>query len=374
MIDTQSLLTTVDLPALIARDLGPAVRQSGGWFFWRCPFHKDNGPSFAVKGARWFCFGACREGGDAISYLRKRDPLLTFREACQRLGLSEIGDLPPAPPPPAPKVYAPPGPDWQKRAEAIVGYGVLNLYGDLGKDALKWLGARGLNDETLKRWYIGYNPKAQEMFGLYIPRGILIPCYMAGLLWGVHIRLPKTDKGKYAQLAGSVTALFGADRARGRRVVVLCEGEFDAMLLDQECRDLVGAVSTTGGAARRWERAWSKMLVYADKLLIAYDADAAGANGSSAMAGLTKRTRPVKVPREKDITEYRVQGGSLYGWMALERSRALAEMVSADPMSLLRTRTAEIRKRIASAHDGERDALRNLYADLRADLGVIAEG
>lgn len=374
MIDTHTLLANVDLPALIARDLGMApLKVSGGWSFWRCPFHDDHGPSFAVKKDGWFCFGACREGGDAIAYLRKRDPGLSFRDACQRLGLSEIGNLPPAPLPPPPPPYASPGPEWQANAEQVVSNGVLNLFGDMGQGALKWLHDRGLTDATLQHWRIGYNPRSQNMAGFYVPRGILIPCYMAGPLWGVHIRLPKNDKGKYAQLKGSITALFGADRARGRRVIVLCEGEFDAMLLDQECRDLVGAVSTTGGAGRRWERAWSQMLIYGDKLLIAYDSDAAGANGSSAMTGLSKRTRPIKVPHGKDITEYHVQGGNLYGWMALERSRALAEMVSSDPMSLLRARTAELRKRIADAEGDTRDALRNLYTDLCVDFYEIAE-
>jgi DNA primase len=51
-----------------------------------CPFHDEKTPSFQVTPSRgyWYCFGACGEGGDVISFMQKIDNL-SFVEAVQRL-------------------------------------------------------------------------------------------------------------------------------------------------------------------------------------------------------------------------------------------------------------------------------------------------
>lgn len=40
-----------------------------------CPFHKEKTPSFVYypKENRWWCFGACGEGGDVLDFIIKRD-------------------------------------------------------------------------------------------------------------------------------------------------------------------------------------------------------------------------------------------------------------------------------------------------------------
>ena len=40
-----------------------------------CPFHKEKTPSFTYyrKQNRWWCFGACGEGGDVLDFIMKRD-------------------------------------------------------------------------------------------------------------------------------------------------------------------------------------------------------------------------------------------------------------------------------------------------------------
>jgi len=64
-----------------------ALRNAGGGTLkGLCPFHDEKTPSFQVTPARgfWYCFGACSEGGDAISFLQKIDNL-SFVEAIERL-------------------------------------------------------------------------------------------------------------------------------------------------------------------------------------------------------------------------------------------------------------------------------------------------
>ena len=58
----------------------------GGSMKGLCPFHDESTPSFNVTPARglWYCFGACSEGGDVISFLQKIENL-TFTEAVQKL-------------------------------------------------------------------------------------------------------------------------------------------------------------------------------------------------------------------------------------------------------------------------------------------------
>ncbi|QDP96215.1 DNA primase [Microlunatus elymi] len=58
----------------------------GGSMKGLCPFHDESTPSFNVTPARglWYCFGACSEGGDVISFLQKIENL-TFAEAVQKL-------------------------------------------------------------------------------------------------------------------------------------------------------------------------------------------------------------------------------------------------------------------------------------------------
>lgn len=62
------------------------LRRSGSAMVGLCPFHEEKTPSFQVTPSRglWYCFGACSEGGDVISFVQKIDNL-TFVEAIERL-------------------------------------------------------------------------------------------------------------------------------------------------------------------------------------------------------------------------------------------------------------------------------------------------
>jgi len=93
MIDRTALLQKTDLVALIEHDLGPAVRHSGRWWWWRCPFHANGQEHTSSLGVtpddgRWKCFG-CGAIGNAIDWVMRRRSL-SFLEACKELGGLEL--------------------------------------------------------------------------------------------------------------------------------------------------------------------------------------------------------------------------------------------------------------------------------------------
>ena len=134
---------------------------------------------------------------------------------------------------------------------------------------------------------MGFNPRDQKLCGLWVPRGIVIPCLAAGQTWYLKVRRA-TGQAKYSQVSGGQIALFGADTIANHDTVVVTEGEFDAMLLHQEAGDLVGVV-TMGSAAARLPDAWVPYLLGVQRLLVAYDTDVAGARGAARWESVSPR-------------------------------------------------------------------------------------
>lgn len=327
MIDTTDLKRRIDLAALIESDLGPPVSRAGRWLFWRCPFHADIHPSLAVTPdtGTWHCFG-CGKSGDVITWLREREGL-TFREACERLGVQDILDTPrPAPP----AEDRSPDPAWQARAREIVDATVAALWGDAGRKARDWLHGRGLRDEALKTWGIGYNPADRRIAGLYVPRGIVIPCLVDGAVQYLKVRrpAPPLPGPKYRQVKGGVGALFGLDHLTGKSTVVICEGEFDAILLWQEAGDLVDVVATGGANVRPAVRFLGRLLA-ARRWLVATDRDEAGDKGAEWWSDFSARVRRVRPLEGRDLTDFHQAGGDLRAWVAHHLKQEEAERPAA---------------------------------------------
>lgn len=314
MVDTKALLAGVDLAALIERDLGQPVRREGRWLKWTCPFHADRKtPSLGVAGNRWKCFG-CGRLGDAIDWVRERDGL-GFREACERLDTLD---------PPfvsRPVVHAQPSPAseplaaWQNQALDVVSNCQAFLWSTTGARARAWLNRRGLTNQTVRRWRLGFNPHDQKVAGLWVPRGILIPCLIGDQMWYLKVRRA-AGPPKYSQVSGGQIALFGAETLSGRDVAVVTEGEFDAMLLHQEAGELAGVV-TLGSAAARLPDAWVPHLLGVQRLLVAYDTDAAGAEGAAMWESISAHAQRLVPLAGKDVTDFYLAGGDLRAWVQL---------------------------------------------------------
>ena len=328
-IDTHELNRRVDLVALIGADTD--LHGNGDTLHGPCPFcgGKDR---FAVKRERgaWAC-NQCTGTGkgdwqDAIGYVRRRDGL-SFREACEWLTRWAGGALPTVEGPRAPRtarppVYAPgpPSMDWQRAAWKVVDACSRALWADQGQRARAWLHARGLNDDTLRAWRIGYCDAAgsgTEIAGLYVRHGVTIPWTADGELWGVNVRLPVVEAGdKYRAVAGSHKAgiLVGADHLTGAEQCFVVEGEFDAALLWQECGDLADVV-TLGSASSRLSDRWVAALLHVRRFWIATDDDAHGWEAAAWWEDWTgDRGRRVLPPAGKDVTEAWQAGVNLHAW------------------------------------------------------------
>lgn len=234
---------------------------------------------------------------------------------------------------------------WQTRAHEFVAESEACLWSSAGTRARAWLHARGLSEETLRVWRIGFNPKqryeSSHLWGLSIefnqevqsktirlPRGIVIPCESSGMIWYLKIRLAIGDP-KYWKVRGGTHALFGAETLRQSDYVVVTEGEFDAILTHQVLQHAVDlklrsiGVCTLGSAVDRIEVAdWAAYLLPVARFYVCYDDDAQGARGTIWWHELSHRVKRVTIPRlnphDKDLTDFHNHGGRILDLIAFE--------------------------------------------------------
>jgi len=363
-VDRERILQETDLLAVIERELGPAVRRSGRWFFFRCPFHgegKERTPSLGVTpdNGRYKCFsGACEARGNVLDWVIAREGLgpHDIRGAAEVLGKLPPEQLRARAPVRSEVVarLAPPGEVWQARVWSYLDYAKSQLWEDANRGALEYLLGRGLTEDTIREWELGFNPGdvydeagkwgIADAKKVYLSMGITLPCLIDGVCWYVQCRRPALAKdggldsfsGAYldgalpgylperkywAVRGGNLNALWGVDQVRGEGVLVLEEGEFNALVLWQEAGDMVDVVSS-GSASLRPEALWPWRDVFlgAGSVLVRFDPDAAGKAGKIVEA-LGGRCRRVQVPEGSDTNEFLQRGGSVRDWLGFELAR-----------------------------------------------------
>ena len=128
-----------------------------------CPFHNEKTPSFTVNDSKAFyhCFG-CGAHGSAIDWVMQMEGL-SFPEAVERLA----GDAGMAVPQSTPEEQA-----RAKRAkslydanEAACAWFQKQLYQGDGAAALDYLRGRGLTEETISRFRLGFAPERKNALG-----------------------------------------------------------------------------------------------------------------------------------------------------------------------------------------------------------------
>jgi len=326
MIDTKTILYNADLASLVESSLGQPGKRSGHWLFWHCPFHPgDQTPSLGVNQEQrdWFCFG-CRKGGDAITWLVEYQGL-TFQDACKYLAAgNETRHVPSTPAGYGDKPH-PRYPDaLQESWKTVIEECEKRLWQPEGNRAREYLHQRGIKDSTLQNPFfrVGYSP-GFKVKDVWVDRGIVLPCFTTTknmeikYIHYIKIRRPSGEP-KYKKLPGhgaKLSGLYGAKWALGADVLFITEGEFDALLLWQEAKDLVG-VCTLGGAGDRFDfAAFGRYLLAARYIFIAYDNDPAGQKGGETWKKLSGRVLTVHIPTGKDLTEYWQAGGDLAAWV-----------------------------------------------------------
>jgi DNA primase len=139
-----------------------ALKKRGRNHLARCPFHNEKTPSFNVSEEKqiFMCFG-CGVGGDVFRFVMQIEHL-SFVEAVQflagRCGIS----LPTATAPQTMVSSSSADVLRKAMAEAVSLYQKLLMDSEEGKPALRYLRERGISDETIARFRLGYSPASGD--------------------------------------------------------------------------------------------------------------------------------------------------------------------------------------------------------------------
>jgi DNA primase len=285
----------------------PALKQAGRNFKAPCPFHQEKTPSFVVFPDRqtWRCFGACATGGDAFSFVMRADGV-DFPSALHQLAAEAGVEVPDRRAPDA----APRSPHVELNEQANRFFKDA-LASDRGSNVRAYLAGRGLGDEVIAAFGLGYGPAngdelARRLDGLGFSRertvaaglatmgddGSVRDMFRGRLTFPIrnesgdvvgfggralddtppkYLNTPQTDAFDKSRL------LYGLDRAReaiandGRRAVVV-EGYMDVIAAHEKgFRNVVASMGTALTQAQV-----DLLLARADTVVLALDADAAG--------------------------------------------------------------------------------------------------
>ena len=306
----QQVLQATDIVELVSQYV--ALKQKGREFVGLCPFHNDKNPSLNVSpGKQIFKCFACGAGGNAMQFVMGYEKM-TFPEAVQRL--AEQANIP------LPKEYesaSAPGGMSKNDLTAVTEFAAdffrEQLRGPAGQVALNYARQRGLSQESIERFGIGFAPDSWEAFVLagrkkgysdqqlitaglvrrrdgergcydYFRNRLMFPIHdLTGRVVGFGGRaLAPEERAKYLNSPESVlfeksSLLYGLHFAREAIVkskqAVVVEGYLDALIPLQE--GVKNVVATLGTALT--ERHARLLGRYASEAVLIFDADDAGA-------------------------------------------------------------------------------------------------
>ena len=301
------------MAALVGRKV--KLARSGKSWKGCCPFHGEKSPSFYVYDDGYHCFG-CGAHGDAIGFVMNTDGA-GFIEAVERLAGEAGLEVPKASPAAV-----------EAERERLDLTGVLDLaaasfarrlFEREGREALAYLRGRGLTDETIHRFGLGWSgdgrggltaelgradiepPRLAEA-GLLQSRedGSLRELFYNRVIFPIRDRRGRTisfggralgdAKPKY--INGPETAIYSKGRTlyaldlaregarRSEHGVIVAEGYMDVIALHQA--GFTGAVAPLGTAltAAQLEELWR----LSDAPILCFDGDAAGARAAARAA------------------------------------------------------------------------------------------
>lgn len=319
-----------------------ALRKKGQNYTGLCPFHQEKTPSFVVSPGKqiYHCFG-CGKGGNVFSFLMEREGL-TFNNAVEKLAARYGMSLPEREMNPA----------QQKQAARIKRFRLINqwameffqhcLASDEGKTGRAYFGSRGLDEDVIQRFGLGFAPdrwdglcldlkakgvQDEELLLLGLAqqsqRNTLIDKFRNRVMFPIW-----DDRGNVIGFGGRTLGdgqpkylnspdtplfqkghhLYALNLAKGpiRQLdqVILMEGYMDVIAAHQQ--GITQAVASLGTALTDEQ---AKLLTrYTYQSVICYDADAAGEAAS--MRGLEIlnhhgfQVRIIRIPDGKDPDDY----------------------------------------------------------------------
>ncbi len=299
-----------DLVAVISQYT--QLKRVGRRFTGLCPFHSEKSPSFSVNAEEglYYCFG-CNTSGDAITFVREKEQL-DFVGAVEWLANKSNVQLR--------YTDAGSGEDRKRKTKlheavgkAASWYHDRLLTGEDAGQARGYLRQRGYTGEIVRQFQIGYAPDGWDTLarslklasadltdsglGFVNRRGrqqdafrdrVLFPVFDAqGNAVGFGGRvLPDGDGPKYKNSSESVIyakskLLYGLNWAKSEIVkadeVIVCEGYTDVIAF--AVAGLPRAVATCGTALT--EEHVKLLRRFASRVVLAFDADAAGQNAAA---------------------------------------------------------------------------------------------
>lgn len=148
------------------------LKKRGANYIGLCPFHEDTSPSFHVSPSRGICkCFACGEGGDAISFLMKHQQM-TFEQALRWLAERyniEIEEQNPA----SRQTVR----DKDRKAMMEINTIAMTCFEQSmqsveGAAGLDYFRTRGINDEMILRFHLGYCPQQCDLIAAAKEHGL----------------------------------------------------------------------------------------------------------------------------------------------------------------------------------------------------------
>ena len=284
------------------------LTKKGNSYFGLCPFHNEKTPSFSVTPGKqmYYCFG-CGAGGNVFNFIMEYENY-TFGEALKHLADRAGVELPKIEYSREVRQKA------QEKAELLeinkqaAQYFYYQLRTEKGQTGLDYLKNRGLSEETMRKFGLGYSDRAggglyrylkakgypddrlresglfnvDERHGMYDKfwNRVIFPIMdVNNRVIGFGGRVMGDAKPKYlnspqTKIFDKRRTLYGLNIARTTRkkYLILCEGYMDVISMHQA--GFTNAVASLGTALTSGHASLLKR--YTQEVLLLYDSDEAG--------------------------------------------------------------------------------------------------
>ncbi|MBW3591041.1 MAG: DNA primase [Actinobacteria bacterium] len=340
--DLEDLRNRADIVDLVSGYL--KLKKAGGVFKGLCCFHQEKTPSFTVDPAKglYYCHG-CSKGGDVFSFIQEVEGL-TFSESAQRIA-DRVGKTL--------RFEGPSEPPGQRAALLAANRQARDYFADLlakgseAKVARDYLESRGFDLADAAEWKLGFAPRGRDTLyrhllhaglksnqiveaglALVVEGGqhrdrfrgrVIFPVQtLTGDTVGFGARALDDDKPKYLNspetpLYQKSKILFGLDKAKAEIVrsgfAIVTEGYTDVIALHK--LGFANAVATCGTALG--EDHFALLKRFCERVLLAFDADAAGSLASERGFGIHSKigleVLVATVPAGKDPADVAIEEG-----------------------------------------------------------------
>ena len=315
------------------------LQKKGSSYFGLCPFHNEKSPSFSVSRQKqmYYCFG-CGAGGNVITFVMEYENY-SFVEAVRMLAERAGIDIPEAEYSQEAKAKADLKATLLEINKLAAKYFYAQLKAEQGKIAHTYLTKRGLSEEIITAFGLGYSNKYSDDLYRYLKlkgysddmlakAGLISINEKSGVydkFWN-RVMFPIMDvnnrvigfggrvmgdaKPKYlnspeTEIFDKSRNLYGLNRARTSRksYFLICEGYMDVIALHQA--GFTNAVASLGTALTAGHASLIKR--YVNEVYLTYDSDEAGTKAALRAipilkeAGITAkiiRMEPYKDPDE----------------------------------------------------------------------------